>query len=127
MEPKSPKSATAPIVAAMRAVVEGATAEQAAKLTKPVSDTRGFKTASWTSIPTPARMTKVEAPPVAASAAPAAMATEPNPNLATIARAATTLADDSLMLVRRDLAEIRSMLGLLTEAVRELQASAARS
>ena len=122
MEPKSPKSATAPIVAAMRAVAEGATAEQAAKLTKPVSDTRGFKTASWTSIPTPARMTKVEAPPAATQA----VATKPNPNPSPVARAATQQPDDSFMLIRQDLAEIRSMLGSLTEAVRELQASAAR-
>ena len=109
----------------MKAVAAGATAEQAAKLTKPVADTKGFRAASWTAIPSPARMVKAEAP-VAAMPNPA-QASKPSTNTTSAARHAAERPDGSLAQIQRDLSEIKATLGTLTEAVRGLRATSSPS
>lgn len=125
MEPKSTRSSSASDTAAMKAVAVGATAEQAAKLTKPVTDTKGFKTASWTAIPSPARTVKVEAP-VAATAHPGQVS-KPSTNVASAARPAAERLDGPLAQIQRDLSEIRATLSTLTEVVRGLRATSSQS
>ena len=121
MEPKSPKSVAAHDTAAMRRVAAGLAAEHAAKLTKPVADSKGFKSASWTAMPAPARMVTADAtPPLPTETS------KPIPNRSPTARVATPRTDPALAQIQHDLAEIRSMLGSLAEAVRTLQTTAGR-
>ncbi len=119
MEPKSPKSSTAADAAAIKAVVAGAPAEQLARLTKPVADTKGFRTVSWASAPTHVQTTVVDV-----TRTPAAPPQQ-RPNRPTEPKASAAQADNSLSQIHTELVEIRAMLATLTESIRVIQTTVA--